>query len=666
MKSPLKKNKIGLLWEEVRLLGFKGVLFRLGYEFYLRSGFGVFLDKNIGLADSSISLRDWLINRVPWKSFGYTGRELPGLLLSEQQKILNAANRAIEGNVLCFSHLVANYEQPINWFLNTQKKVAWPSDVHWTRVMKYEKECGDIKLAWEINRFPHVYDLVRAYTLTKDNKYIRFFCDQLKSWEEENPYGLGINWFNGQELAIRLFSWIFAVYSFSEIESFFEEDFQRFLRLLYLHSHHIEKNISYAYYAVHNNHLIGEALALYISGMLFPYFSESERWRKKGKKILESKKCLEQFYVDGGYCQLSHNYHRLALHYYIWAVRVADLNGDKFCDEVYELLDKSSRFLYSNMNLSDGRLPNWGANDGALLNPWTNCDYSDFRPVVQTLSYLTRGKKAFESGPWDEELSWFFGREALDKEVVPYEQSSVSYKDTGIHVIRKSKEDFVVFRCGSIKDRFGQADQLHVDLWWKGLNIAIDGGSYLYNDEMQYHKYFMGTKSHNTVTVNGKDQMYLHRRFKWLYWTQAKLLEFRNNYVEGEHYGYLRDSIGVVHKRSIQLLDNGGYLIKDFMQGSKDNTYELHWLLNDYDFEVLEETDSFVEIKLITPKGDYYLKLESNCKAGLTVVRAKDDVEYPDGWQSRFYAEKLPALSVRLSCELAQGCEFSSLFYEKN
>ncbi|MGC8690986.1 MAG: alginate lyase family protein [Caldisericum sp.] len=562
---------------------------------------------------------------------------------------------------------MGDYGNPIDWHYNPKKNVSWPKDIHWSKVMKFEKVCGDIKLTWEVNRFPHLYYLVRAYIITKNSKYVKAFLEQLKHWETSNLYDYGVNWFSGQELAIRVLSWIYALYMMGDDNNFKEDDFQRLLKLIYLHALHIEKNISYAYYAVYNNHLIGEALALYIVGTLFPYFSESIRWKKRGKAILESEKCLGQFYKDGGYCQLSFNYQRLALHYYLWALRIAELNGDSFNEEIFDIMDRSAKFLYSFVNLEDGRLPNWGSNDGALLNPWTSCDYSDYRPLINSLSYITRKKRAFQGGPWDEELFWFFGKDSLNSDFEPYELKSRSFQITGLHVLRANEGTFATLRCGDIFDRFGQADELHTDVWWKGLNIAIDGGSYLYNDELQYHKYFMGTSSHNTVVVNGEDQMLLFRRFKWLYLTKAKLLNFSEKYVIGEHYGYKRLNEGIIHRREVQIINSEEFLILDQLTQKKNVfvNYDLHWLLNDFEFRIEQIDRNISKVTLFTPKGKYYIFFSSDIGCKLVINRAVEDNKNPDGWQSRYYGEKIPALSLHFICSSKKGVKFFTFFTAK-
>jgi hypothetical protein len=663
----MKLTKIFNVLEELRLLGIKGSIFRIYYELSLRSGIKKIISSDHPCVRIPLNLNKWRKERKKFFSPNLKEAKLTlNRILSKEDrcKLINIADRAIEGKILCFSKIPCDFGNPINWHYNPMRKSSWPNNIHWTEVMKYEKKCGDVKFTWEVNRFSHLYYIVRAYVLTEDKKYVLAFSNQLKSWEENNPYNYGVNWNSGQELAIRALAWIYALYTMGDDENFTNEDFRRLMKLLYLHALHIEENISYAYNAVHNNHLIGEALALYAIGTLFPYFKESDRWKEKGKAILEGKRCLSQFYNDGGYCQLSFNYQRLALHYYLWALRIAEVNDDKFKKDIYEVLSKSAKFLCSFMNFRDGRLPNWGANDGALLNPWTVCDYSDFRPLLQSLFYLKSGYRIFDTGPWDEELFWFFGRHAIKKQTKECFPNSHSFPVTGLHVLRINNETFALFRCGSIMDRFAQADQLHVDIFWKGLNVAIDGGSYMYNDEIQYHKYFMGTRSHNTVVVNGLDQMLLFRRFKWLYWTKAKLIKFDNSNIIGEHYGYQRLSAKILHKRKVEILNNKDFLIVDVLTQKKNiiATYDLHWLLNDFPYEMEKIEKNLHKIRLHTNKGNYYIFLYGYKVDDFFVKRAFADDKYPDGWQSRYYGERTPALSFHMISKSSMGAKFVTLF----
>ena len=120
-------------------------------------------------------------------------------------------------------------------------------------------------------------------------------------------------------------------------------------------------------------------------------------------------------------------------------------------------LDRSLDFLAAQQNPRDGRLPNYGANDGALPSVLSTCDYSDMRPTLQAVSVLVRGRRLYERGPWDEETAWLLGVDALDAPLQSSQLSSRSFGDTGHHVLRGHEAgSFATFRCGTLRDRFSQ------------------------------------------------------------------------------------------------------------------------------------------------------------------------------------------------------------------
>ena len=102
------------------------------------------------------------------------------------------------------------------------------------------------------------------------------------------------------------------------------------------------------------------------------------------------------------------------LHDYLWAVRLGDILGEPFSDELRAHLGRSGDFLYQLQDETTGRLPCYGQNDGSLILRLTNCDYQDFRPVIAATRYLAYGTRTYEAGPWDEELYWLFGPEAAN------------------------------------------------------------------------------------------------------------------------------------------------------------------------------------------------------------------------------------------------------------
>ncbi len=67
---------------------------------------------------------------------------------------------------------------------------------------------GDCKYVWELSRHHHLVVLGRAYRITGDKKYAQEAAGQLESWMKQCPYGVGMHWRSGLELAIRLINWV--------------------------------------------------------------------------------------------------------------------------------------------------------------------------------------------------------------------------------------------------------------------------------------------------------------------------------------------------------------------------------------------------------------------------------------------------------------------------
>ena len=93
------------------------------------------------------------------------------------------------------------------------------------------------------------------------------------------------------------------------------------------------------------------------------------------------------------------------------------------------------------------------------------------------------------------------------------------FKNSGYYIFKEA-DSLTFIRCGIYKDRPFQADNLHLDIWANGENLLRDAGSYKYNTEEAFTKYFAGTASHNTVMLDDFDQMQKGPRFVWYNWTK--------------------------------------------------------------------------------------------------------------------------------------------------
>ena len=121
-----------------------------------------------------------------------------------------------------------------------------------------------------------------------------------------------------------------------------------------------------------------------------------------------------------------------------------------------------------------------------------------------------------------------------------------------LHIQEGNTKTFI--RCGAYKDRPYQSDNLHIDIWIDGKNVLRDNGSYQYNTSKELINYFNGSEGHNTISIDGKDQMQKGDRFIWNYWVKyakANLTEFQNKFVfRGEIKGFKHLDSNILHQRN--------------------------------------------------------------------------------------------------------------------
>lgn len=663
-----KLKMLGQLW---RYMGPSWLLFRLKYAAQLRSGW---LQRRMpAYRWAARPLSTWLKPGIPtdpydyaaWRQwarghffFDYLPR-MPQNIPWNPANAVEEADRTLAGMFRYFSWADYHVGFPPDWHLNPITGQRLPQNAHWTQINDFDQ--GDIKLFWEASRFGYVYTLVCAYATTHDERYPTAFWELVEDWAANNPPNVGPNWKCGQEAAFRVMAWCFGLYSFAQTKSATPARIAFLSAMVAAHAERIERNIAYAR-SQKNNHAISEAVGLWTVGLLFPEFERAIHWREQGRKVIETE-VDRQIYDDGAYIQHSTNYHRLMLHDLLWALRLGELNDHRLSEGVYRKFEKAVEFLYQLLDIESGGVPNYGANDGALILPLNTCSYSDFRPVIQTGHYLLSQEKLFEPGPWDEDLFWLFGTEALNSQTedTRIAQIDLSASAGGYYTLR-AKQSWVMVRCASYRDRPSQADQLHVDLWWRGINIACDAGTYLYNGEHPWNNGLTTTAVHNTVTVDGKDQMSRVSRFLWLNWAQGTAIHQIESeagclqYWEGKHTGYERLESPVKHQRGVLRLGDESWLILDKLSSDSKHDYDLHWLLPGFPYQ-WDETSAILSLN--TSCGPYQVCISPVLNERLTLLQA--DSNGVIGWRSLSYASREPALSLLLN-HRSQTALFWTLF----
>ncbi len=574
-----------------------------------------------------------------------------------KKNLLEEAEEIVHGKVRVFSgkpvELELNFHQPLD---------------HWTVYENHSEILGkliapiqDIKFIWEPARFGWAYKLGYAFHLTQDARFAESFWRLFEEFETGNPAYLGPHWMNGQEVAIRLLALIWCAQIFASTQNSPQSRKEVLYHSIAAHATRIPWTLSYAR-AQNNNHLVVEAAALYSAGIAL----QQSDWKKTGWRWLNW--CFQnQISGYGEYIQQSTNYHRLMLQAALWVNAILPSERKRWPTTTEQALARASHWLFSVLDPVTGQVPNLGANDGGLILPLSVCSDNNFRPTVQAAARAFL-RTQLPSGIWDDLPMWL-GLEAVEKT-----HQSDHYLMDNLH----GKDSWAYLRASRFKSRLVHMDQLHLDLWWRGLNITKDAGTYRYRADAPWDNAMVTTRVHNTVTVDGRDQMTHGGRFLTLDWfpaysksiidTNEKILQKSMAY----HHGYR----GVQHERFVTVFIDGHWLVEDQLRSQTQHTYRLHWLIPDWEWETSTRGER-IELRIKSPHGWITLGLDSDPSAHelpsmVTITRAgeqiygQNSVSPIDGWISDFYGEKSPALSIAVTVKAVQNFQFRSEFTFSN
>jgi Heparinase II/III-like protein/Heparinase II/III N-terminus len=594
------------------------------------------------------------------------------------QDLIAEADEIVAGNVRLFGGT------PVSLELEPPRELQ--PLAHWTQ---YEQEKShylagqDIKFLWEPGRFGWVFPLVRAYQVTGNVTYAQAFWSLTERFLKTNPPNLGPQWASGQEVALRLIALVFGGMAFCSPQFATSEQISLLQEALVHHGRRIALTLVYAR-SQNNNHLLTEAAGLYTAGLALPGFVEAEGWRQASWRWFHHG-LQAQIAPDGTYVQHSANYHRLMLQAALWVHALTRQHGEAFPDASLERLSAATSWLADLLDPDTGHAPNLGANDGAMIFPMAVGDYRDYRPVLQSASLAFLSKPVFSSGPWDEQRLWLNIHSDEKSEKLTQNQISEISKinNRQSKILNPQSQSWASIRAAHFTSRPSHADQLHVELWWRGINLASDAGTYLYNAPPPWDNPLARTAVHNTIEIDGQDQMLRAGRFLWLDWAQGEIVEHTTD-LEGNwerivarHDGYRR--IGVIHERALEKIGSNCWQVTDRILPTNKNhsdnrilhTIRLHWLLPDYQWEFdgmcLTLRSPFgpvslqIQVEQKDPNREHNNSRSSLVRAGEVIVG--EDFSNPNlGWFSPTYGRKSPALSIIFQTTATPPLKMTSLW----
>ena len=587
------------------------------------------------------------------------------------------ADAVLRGQFRLFSRHEADVGLAPEWATNPRTGQAAPRGRHWSQLGDFA--FGDIKGIWELSRFPWAFSLGRAFVRTGDEAYAEAFWRLFEHWLDHNPPNSGPNWMCGQEATFRLIAACWAAEALGESRAFTSARRAKLASFVLATGRRIAANLDYAL-SQSNNHGVSECMGLLTAAAYLPTEKEAAAWRSQGWRSLQ-RQIADLVYADGGFAQHSAVYHRVLVHDLLWLVWVLRQAGDPVPEWLSDGLRRAVEFLDALLTPETGRVPVYGANDGANILPLADSDFLDFRPVVQAGYAVLDGTRRFPPGPWDEAADWLApgwrmtdGRRMADDggESEPRADSlersdkgqgpedgrrteRAHFPEAGVAVWRTA--DLRVFlRCPTrFRHRPSHADLLHVELEWRGQPIAHDAGTFSYNVPGPFAGGLNEARYHNTLTLDDAEPLEKVGRFLYLPWPrgQAGWDKATGEFV-ATHVGWAR--LGLSHVRRLAQPSPEVVVIRDHVGGVGRHRGRLHWLLADlpHRFEPLAS-----QLILHTPAGDYALTW--SVPAGkATLVRADPDTAR--GWWSPYYDYAAPALSLAIDFDFSSAAEVSTTF----
>lgn len=402
-----------------------------------------------------------------------------------------------------------------DWHRHPLTGHVFSSTAHWSQMSEHSAGHGDIKDVWELSRFGWLHPRLRHWAATGDVAVAEEIWSVIEDWVTRNPPFSGPHWMCGQETSLRAISAMFLADALATSPTTTPVRRAMMADLVVRSVGRVVPTIGYAL-SQRNNHAISEAGFLWTASLVAHGLPDAEALRRKAARAL-TEAVTDQFAADGSYAQHSPTYQRVALHVLLWCLLIARTTGQRVPDGVTDAVHRSVPFLRSLVApLSEGRVPNLGGNDGALLFDLTAASITDLRPVIAHAAAASGQASGFLPGPWDEEMRWFgLSPVCFDSEA--------DWAAETTHALTRGST-YAVMRAGPLHHRPAHADQLNTDIWMDGAPVAVDPGAYRYTAAPPWGNALAGDDVHNVPRRPGAPQAVRAGRFFWRRWAEGRVL----------------------------------------------------------------------------------------------------------------------------------------------
>jgi hypothetical protein len=229
---------------------------------------------------------------------------------------------------------------------------------------------------------------------------------------------------------------------------------------------------------------------------------------------------------------------------------------------------------------------------------------------------------------YDAEYAWVW---SAGRGGIPPLRRSELLARPGLYTLRSPTADagqtFVTFDVGPYRPQRSHLDALGLTVFAEGATLFPDSGLYSYDDG-PLQNYFHGTRAHNTVVVDGLDQ------------APGGATAGAFGVYDSAAWASGQSSLysGVIHARTVVVLDQGALLVTDELESPKEHEYSQVW----HTFAGAGVAVRGADVDVANLNKDPIALVRQSNPEGLEVQRFYGSTSPVQGWFSQAYGQKEP------------------------
>jgi hypothetical protein len=340
------------------------------------------------------------------------------------------------------------------------------------------------RLEW--SKFYFGLDLAWAYWRTRDQRFVRAWEQLVTSWIGQVPASHD----STDVIGRRVQNWIYAWDRFSRAGAALDTaTVARLVDSLGAQLAHLRANLT-----AERNHRTLELYALFVAALALPALDADGSLRAFAVTEL-TRNLQDDVLPDGVHREASTHYHLLVLRSFLGVLENARRFGMTLPPAFRPRLARACEFAV-HCHRPDGEIP-------AL----SDSDTGSYRRLLRLAARLFQRS------------DWLYVATA-GRRGTPPGATAASFESGGYFIQRSgwgresssfADERYLIFDCGPLGDGgHGHYDMLNVEIAAGGRPLIVDPGRYTYHaDESDgtWRRWFKGTAGHNTITVDGLDQV---------------------------------------------------------------------------------------------------------------------------------------------------------------